>query len=144
MNIKEKAQMVLSQMTAFKAAGAVVIGLQPATNPINVEVGKTLPIDILPDTLTFVSGTSKQGKVYAANRVEAVHNEKPISISLSQRVIEALIDNEEVTQVFVTVIKNGEYKNFGLGYLTEVESADAYTSLMEYRETQKKKELATK
>lgn len=144
MKFNEKAQMVLSQMTAFKAAGAVVIGLQPATNPINVEVGKTLPIDILPDTLTFVSGTSKLGKVYAANRVEAVHNEKSISISLSQRVLEKLKEGEEITQVFVTVIKNGNYKNFGLGYLTEVESTEAYDSLMEYRAKQKDEALATK
>lgn len=144
MNIKEKAQTILSQMQSFKAAGAIVIGLQPVSSPINEEVGKTLAVDILPDTISFISGTSKQGKVYATNKVSAVYSEKPVNISLSQRVIEALIDGEEITQVFVTVIKNGEYKNFGLGYLTENESTDAYTSLMEYRETQKKKELATK
>lgn len=144
MNIKEKAQTVLSQMQSFKSAGAIVIGLQPVSSPINEEEGKTLAVDILPDTISFISGTSKQGKVYATNKVSAVYNEKPTNISLSQRVIETLIDDEEVTQVFVTVIKNGEYKNFGLGYLTENESRDAYISLMEYRKTQMKKELATK
>ena len=145
MKFNEKAQMVLNQLRMFKTVpNSVVIGLQPNSTRIEEEVGKTITLDILPDSLSFVSGTSKAGKPYAATKIDAIYNEKPIALSLNERVLEKLQDGQEINQVFVTIVQNGIYKNFSLGYLTEVESAEAYQSLMEYRAKQIVKELATK